>query len=621
MKSELIEYFRFGDTETGILAPGNHYILAQRDLPVLNVEVKQRQINLMAKLKETLRYDEPILTDKKNKAIQEISDFIKTIMVDLERLSSVDSYQLDVVLNAAELGLLPFELLLDKEGNPYFAVEEKQWVLTRRIRQNSFEKPFVWPVRPRVLFAYSHGGGRAVPYKDHLYQLDKALEKWGGIENKDVFTLLDNASFDEIESELKKADEKSYYTHVHILAHGKKIGEEIDEIEYGIALGKDDTEVAKTESVKELFEALVQKPLLVSYMICDGANFSNPLTPDKNPVLVTHKAGVPMVFGSQFPLSMDGSTVVTKNLFRSLFNGDDIRTILHSMRVELYKRGQEYHDWISLVSYLRLPEGYEDFLFKTALEYQMQDLRHIKSETDKFVGKKNIGDDFLNRMAELKACVRFLEGRLKELQSNKKYEDELLETLGLLGSSYKRIAELYFIKNKVDGALTEQQATEQKESLDKSINYYKNASEKNLNHHWTLVQFISLDTVTGKKMSDSDAWFAARKAVNISLGKSPNSWAYGSLIELLLLDPNPGADYKERINNAVNQLVKMSTQEKNDFPMESSWYQINRYREWWIKENGFEISEKLLARDNELLDNILKALKTGLENFKKNKES
>ena len=68
------------------------------------------------------------------------------------------------------------------------------------------------------------------------------------------------------------------------------------------------------QEIRSLFEQLKAEnlPYMVNYMICDGANFSNGIKPDRNPVQATFSAGVPIVLGSQFPLSMNGSNIITE---------------------------------------------------------------------------------------------------------------------------------------------------------------------------------------------------------------------------------------------------------------------------------------------------------------------
>jgi hypothetical protein len=610
MESVLIEYFRFDDQNTGVLSDGRKYILAHKNLPAKEVTTSLSQIDLLNAFSQNFDYNSDISNEEKWKAIVEISEKIRELFIDV---SGYTLCQLDVVLNASELCLLPFELLLNENQVPYFADPDKKIAFTRRLRQSNFENSFTWPYIPKVLFVYSNGGLRDVPFEDHLYELDRALTKWGGSAKSEIFKLLTEATFDELQAELKNNDSlKNQYTHVHILAHGKAIEVKNKPWDYetGIAFGTGKEPATNANSIKELFESLQNKPLLVNYMVCDGANFFNPLKPDKNPVQVTHRAGVPIVLGSQFPLSMDGSTLITRLLYYPLFNGEDIRAILNETRIKLFAKREDHHDWISLVSYLRLPEGYNDYLYKASLYSQMQNLKYIKRISDEYLVKRQINEDkFIATMTELLSCINCLEKKLGEIENNKKYEEEVLENLGLLGSSYKRLAELNFISASVKDLKGGNGFPEQKAALQKSLEFYKRACNKNLSHHWSLVQYLSLDVVLNNQLSDMDSWFSARKSITISIEKNPgDGWAYGSLLELFLLHCNTGSTGKDQVTDALGHLIDISKKNKDVFLLESTRDQVSRYKNWWTAENGFNINKQSLASDSEVLDHILNTL-------------
>ena len=620
MQSILIEYFRFDNLEEGSLSAGKKYILTYGDLPAKEVSTSVSQIDLLRMLSAHLRYSNNISKEEKWKTIVNISDKIKELFIDI---SGYSDCQLDTVLNASELGVLPFELLLDEDQVPYFTNPAKKITFTRRIRQDNFEIAYSWPTTPKVLFIYSHGGSREVPFDEHLYELDQSLKQWGGKDNPQIFKMLAEPTFEEFAAELKQNDLTKYpYTHVHILAHGDLIIDKENPFDYesGIVLGKGKTLPTPTSSIKELFESLKNKPFLVSYMICDGANFMNPLKPDKNPVQVTHKVGVPIVLGSQFPLSMEGSTIITKGLYSALFSGYDVREILNQVRINLFKKREEYHDWISLVCYVRLPEGYFDYLYKISLHLQMQKLKYIRNQTDEYLIKRKITQDEATEIfSEFSNSIMLLERKLSEIGKNngKKYEAEILENMGLLGSAYKRVAELHFIKNLITTPGTNTGINDQKAALEKSLEYYKKACQKNLSHHWSTVQYLSLDLVLNGKIGDMDYCSSARRAINNLLENNPDSWAYGSLLELLLIWQNKQLANKDEVLAALENLIQKSTKEYQVFPLESTYQQIDRYRTWWTEKNGFHINPDILVTDTGFLDELLTRLKKGINDFPK----
>jgi hypothetical protein len=617
MESVLIEYLRLDNLDTAVLRGGDRYILAHKELPVKQVTTPVSQYELLKKLKECLRYKSNISAEEKWKTIVEISGVIKPFFIDIAGFG-YKNCQLDLVLSASELGLLPFELLLDDNQIPWFADAEKNIALTRRVRLGQMEKSLSWPFTPKVLFIYAHGGFQEVPFERHQAAFDFALNKWGGTGNDKVYKILAEPTFEVLSAELKANDEAGkQYTHVHLLAHGDLILDRDDpgDFEYGIKFGKGDSPTTNTLAIKELFESLAVKPFVVNYMICDGANFSNPLKADKNPVQVTHKAGVPMVLGSQYPLSMEGSVRITNKLYAALFNGNDIREILTDIRLDLFKKKEEHHDWISLVSYIRLPEGYSDYLYKVALTLEMQSLKSAKGKADILLLKKNVNDDdFLEVITSLKNSIAALEKKLDETGNDPRYQNETLENIGLLGSAFKRLAELYFIMRRVKNKET---IADEKDALEQALQYYKKASERNLSHHWSLVQYISLDIVLNKELSDMDYWYTARKAANQAIAKNKDDeYAYGSLLELLFLGPVTLNQNEALIDKALTGLVDACNKVKaGTYALETTWFQLNRYNTWWIPSNAYNITNAYLTGNRAVLDKVLTSIKTAISEY------
>ena len=618
MNSVLVEYFRFDDLDVGVLSAGKRYILTHKDLAVKEVQTTGGHIELLRKLRDFFRYQSEKPAEEKWAVIKEISAAIKPIFLSLEKYS-YSNCQLDVVLNAAELGLLPFELLLDDKDMPYFADPEKQLVLTRRFRHDAVV-PVPLPVVPRMLFVYSHGGFSEVPYGDHLYEIEKALAKWcsGDQQKNKVIQVLANPAFEEFSAELKKNDnEDDRYTHVHVLGHGNLIFDKNspEEFEYGIVFGNNKDVTTPAAAVKELFTSLKHPPFLVNYMICDGANFSNAMKPDKNPVQVTHKAGVPVVLGSQYPLSMGGSTLITRELYAALFRGDDIRSVLGKIRCNLYKKKDESHDWISFVNYLRLPENYNDYLADVSLVWLMQDLKSIKDATESLITKTGFNeDDFLYKIAQLQECKQALEAKFVSIQNEPKYEKEILENLGLLGSVYKRLAELKYIVAAKKGSVLPELIEEQKALLDSSMTYYKRSCDHNLSHHWSIVQFLSISLVlNGNIRQLVDYKVVAKRAIDTAIEHNEKKeWALGSLLELLLLSEKESVPDISTVEQTVQRLIETCREAKESFPIITTRHQLKRYRNWWTKDNGFQVEKEYLVADNQLIDKILLQLEKAM---------
>lgn len=622
MKSEKVEYIRFDDLKTGILMGGKPYLISHGDFSSLReVKTPLSQIDLLENLGQNLRYDGLVPTKDKHDAIQEFSDHIHPFFVDLKEIlngaSSEDVLHLEVFLNPSELALIPFELLLDKNGAPYFTQsEENKIVLTRNFRREYQKHNGKIPETPRVLYAHTKPKQRNfldlpfpdVPAQEHLNDIEFSLGHWA----KSQLTVLENPTFEEFKEEIYGASKTNNpYTHIHLLAHGSLIFDPKNpaNYEYGIAFVQKETErpyeATPTKEIKELFENLnpLHLPFLVNYMICDAANFTNGIKPDRNPVQATFLAGVPIVLGSQFPLSQDGSNKITNLLYGPLFRGEDIRKLLGDIRTVLHKDQSRYgHDWISFVNYANLPENYEFQLLILKTKRQLSILNAIRDSGDKTMFTK---DDFIGVKYQIQRSIKDLGSSVKRIESDQSKEKDFLEYAGLLGSAYKRLAEVEFEEGNVQGSDT---LAKQLEYLEEAKTWYKKAAKKNRSHHWSIVQYLSLKTILdgGLDEDDMDYWYAARGASReeINKAKTKATWPYGTLIELSLLnEKTTDAESKKSMLEFVDSLVKNANKQGLEEHIKSTRFQILRYMKWW---NGpqFKISQNILAYDSELLNEI-----------------
>ncbi|MEM7187511.1 MAG: CHAT domain-containing protein [Bacteroidota bacterium] len=428
------------------------------------------------------------------------------------------------------------------------------------------------------------------------------------------FEPMDNATFAEFSAELRKAaNEGNPYTHIHILAHGSLIFDhkKPSNFEYGIAF-KSDTpleepyKATSAEEIKSLFESLDNDhlPYMVNYMVCDGANFTNGVKPNKNPIQATFDAGVPMVLGSQFPLSMPGADYFTKRFYKALFRGVDVRKILGDVRTGLYKKSDDFgFDWVSLVAYLDLPKNYEFELLKNKTNIQLNVLNHYR---DKGLNDSESKDDFIALKANVSRTLDTLNEEVIALQGDSRNEELFLEYCGLLASGYKRLA---YIEHVESGALNSDTTDEQIKFLKKARTQYQMASNQNLSHHWSSVQYLSLQMVLTGKFTDEDLdlWHATRLAAETAVNNnSEEYWAFGTLMELLLLNPHPATNDAERLIAYANALVNTAgnVEIKGTDPLQSTYEQLKKYREWW-NAPAFKIPQKLLAKNMDLLQKAI----------------
>ena len=175
------------------------------------------------------------------------------------------------------------------------------------------------------------------------------------------------------------------------------------------------------------------------------------------------------------------------------------------------------------------------------------------------------------------------------------------EASGLLGSAYKRLAELNFRAKSIGKG-----AKKVKEMLEKSRVGYLIGYDYNLSAHWNGVQYLSIESALTGKISEPQYWHAAMLASKTDLrikppGKS-HIWAEGSIAELYLLAPLVGQDKQlDKAKRTLEELIKLTKKywdKENDFPIKSTQRQFNRYIYWWTKENGyFPAAETDLASD------------------------
>lgn len=556
MKSHKVEYIRFDDLNTGILMGNKPYILSHGDFSSLReVRTPMGQIELLEELGDRLRYDSSAMIGKEDKweTIKKCSDQIRSLFIDCDKIPE-DISHLEVYLNPSELALVPFELLLNDKGEPRFVSNNgKPLVLTRNFRRQ-VTKYVEMPKKPRVLYVHTKPNHKNylglpfpdVPYKNHEQSLRYALRHWD-LENQ--LTVLSDSTFEEFKNTIRKAEEKNDpFTYIHILAHGSLLFDHKSpsNFEYGIAFhSKEPLENAyratSTHEIKTFFESLESLPYLVNYMICDSANFTNGTKPDRNPVQATFRAGVPIVIGSQFPLSMKGSELISKELYKRLFRGGDIREILGDIRTKLYALDPaDPHDWISLVSYVDLPQDYEFQLLMLKMAFQLVILNSIRKQSSRDDSDTlPTKDDFIRAKVQIEESIADLSAQVTEIEHQKSKEAAFLENSGLLGSAYKRLAEIEFKESLV---LNTDTKAKQKEHLQEAIKWYKKAADRNLSHHWSLIQYISLKVVLEGKLknNETDYWNATRlsalKEIELNDSKDQKSiWPYGTLLELYLL--------------------------------------------------------------------------------------
>jgi CHAT domain-containing protein len=589
VKSLLIEFHRFKNLDKGMLREGDDYLVAAATHPVREVRMTLDQDCFLDQMLN-LRYQGGAA--EREASLRSLSEVV-TGMLGPQVLKDLETgefpLQLDLVVNAAELAALPFETASDAAGQPLLVRRERPVELTRRIRNDFAETAMRWPSRPRILFAWARPDEVTdVPHEQHEKALRAALEPWmpapGGAGGP--LTVLSKAGIASLQTICADSIAAGKpFTHVHILAHGYPIGHDHRK-RFGIALHDEEgnLDAVPPEDLKEALALLCGHAVVVTLATCDAANMTNTITTEKSVAHELHKSGFPVVLASQLPLTVPGSTILVERFYGGLLAGKDVRTALHEARTALYEnRNRTGHDWASLVGYVRLPEGYAEYLQEVRLDAVMASLKIAR---DRSVAGTDLAQ--LDEIAELlHGRIQALEAFLPETEKHPR-EAVLQENLGLLGSAQKRLADLLFQRGRLSPS--EDWRPPVREALTSAREWYRRGYERNLSHHWTGVQYLCLDAVLDGTISNPSYWHAAVSAAKIQAAKEKEFWPYGSLAELYLLAPLAGQPAMlEEAAKALETMRRRVLQYNGEdrFPLDSTDCQLCRYRDWWTAANGF----------------------------------
>lgn len=620
MRSVTIEFLRFGGDE-GTLRKGERYLATCGSDPVRQFDMPLSHKEFFTHLKK-LRYQAS--ENERRKALAELSSFVTDILKPPEPAG--DPLQLDLITSAAELWALPFEAALADGEKPLFADPDRIVVPTRRVRQAFADRAFRWPAEPRILFAYASPKGFAeVPSKAHKDALRAALEPWietiegvpeDFLAEGSVLRILPGASLESIAEACRTA--KKPFTHVHILAHGQRVkGEWEDDSYFGLALQSKSGKAATAEQLVKALGLDMRRPAVVTLAICDGGNAENSAIPGRSLAHTLHLAGVPVVVASQLPLTFEGSVALTREIYGALLSGDDVRLALHQARKALFELppAKAGHDWVSMVAYVQLPEGYADDLLDVRLKAELACMLTARRWADHILEGPGEPDLPLEKVAKsLKQRIKALSKFISETEKQPSKQGVYAENAGLLGSAHKRLAELLFRRGSRSG--NSKLLEESRTALATACSSYLQGYKRNLSQHWNGVQYLSLRAVVAGSLEEKDAgyWHAALRAAEIAReADEKDYWALGSIAELLLLAPLAGQ--KSRLDEAAERLREMRERvAKHDSdnlpidPIESTRFQLRRYQDWWTKPNGFFSGrEKDLSED---AARLLKALES-----------
>jgi hypothetical protein len=612
VKSVLVEFARLKNLNTGILRAGDDYLCSAGPLPVRQVAMNVDQLPFN-KLMKSLRYEKAseerrrqaldTLAQKATELLDSATDRKDTLGAALAAGANA-LQQIDFVANAAELSAMPFEAALAKDGKPLF-LSGGGVVFTRRVRGAFVDRQPAWPIRPRVLFAWSSAGG-VVPQDEHRRALLDALEPWLPArlsDRSDVLVEIGNAKLRDIKAAVDNAANASKgFTHVHMLAHGTPVAGDDDD-RFGVALNHpiEGVDAVKPEDLAKALTAITSTSVVVTLAACDLANATDSINPAKSVAHELHVSGIPVVIASQLPLTIDGSIILATRFYRDILGGRDVRAALHATRVELYENSDKAgHDWVSLVGYVQLNEGYADFLKNISLQARLASLENLRDKAVILAGSGAGKSELASLRDALKREIRDLE---IQLASNNE-GTALDENVGLLGSAEKRLAEFCFAQFYDENG---RQAS--REALERALKWYRRAFKMNPSHHWSAVQYLALDAALNGKLDRKD-WKTAYRAAEVDRVREAEFWAHGSLVELALLgriiDERTDETAEVYLAEMRERVGRLAEAPRHD-PFTATRLQLRRYVDWWRQDQGFFAGTPDLASDAARLADLLQA--------------
>ncbi len=586
VQSTMIELHRFG-ASNGIIRKGEHYIrTVGSDTPACEVEMPLDHRDLLLRLAD-LRYAANATPADVAKACADLASHAAKILGPLSHPNPQGLVQVDLVTAAAELWAFPFEavLLADEDGRIPI---DRGVVLTRRIRGEFAARALRWPARPKVLFVHAPAARdlEAVLIDAHEQALRHALVPWG---TKDTAPDLLTTEVVLGPEDLAAAVNRLKPTHVHVLAHGAKVPDPDlpGATRWGLRLGLPSAPGTDPKDIAAALQAPDDHPVVVTLAACDAANQGDPAMGDYSLAQELHRRGVPVVIASQLPLTKCGSIVLTHHFYEPLLRGEDVRWALHDARTALQRSKEAHHDWLSVVSYVRLPEGYSDHLFEVALRAEFGMLEAAQRLADRLSSHGGSVDEFTRVEELVRARIDSLAAKLAEARTSR-VRGLAQECTSLLASAYKRLAELLFRRAKLEPVNRERYLTESRLELQRSLEQYRNAYRSNIDDHWAGVQQLALGAALEGRFAHEHDWLIVHRVAELARDEDTNDyWACGSLAETLLLAPIARGSPELMHAHAALQTMRARAPADDPYPLASTRRQLERYVSWWTTENGF----------------------------------
>jgi tetratricopeptide (TPR) repeat protein len=540
-----LELLRHGPSNNQLLSPLTLYLAlcGNHDAETVQVGMEQAEANRRIR---GLRYEDGVrgAAIARVEAAEKVSCIfgdIRALLAELSSAAQRDQHlvHLRLVLSAAELSMLPFELITSPpgfpgQGQPLLLQTIAPVVLTREVRRTG-ATALRWPVRPRILIVIaSPPQVGEVPMAAHVAAISEALAPWLVTRDRDglaqYITVIPRASL----ARVREACAGTSFTHVHILAHGYAVADPADrELMYGLAFHAEGNDAElDVVSGSRLASALrshradggdggLSCPTVVTVASCDSGNVGSVVTPGADVAHALHEAGIPLVLASQFPLTQRGSVVMAQAIYPRLLRGEDPRLVVHAMRQALQVDCPEGHDWASVTVYAALPDDVDAEVRRARYESakrmvdaalarldKAEEAISARKEAEAAAGSASVAltDAERQQKAQNQEALGRVIAELERIAPEDDHPGALLRRAGALGSAKKRYAHTFFegplwpllsgaVKRGDDDAPDEADVEAQRRArnhLEEARDHYKEAFQINGSQAWTLVQYLAL---------------------------------------------------------------------------------------------------------------------------------
>ena len=360
-------------------------------------------------------------------------------------------------------------------------------------------------------------------------------------------------------------------------------------------------------------------PSVVTLASCDSAAQGSVTTPGGSVAHDLHASGIPLVVGSQFPISEQASIPFTETFYRGQLAGEHPLVSITDVRRVLATEFSDEHAWASIVVYEALPTNFDEKLEELCY-WQSRRAHNIALDRLELVATSDVermeqhretgralGDDFVSPTPEefdaLVDAVTVASGRLPSTGAF------AAECDGLRGAAAKRTAEVAYwlsLAPDVTAERRDELASRCVSELENALDLYLSTvgsllstsdgrANRKVTMHWIAGQVLIMQAVLGAPI-DADLAGLARAAAGFDLVQADPSvrgWATVSLIEQALLElatHRPSAHTSERAIELAQELMRSLGEDSEH--VVSTCRQMRRYAAWWGDAEFVEVERR-----------------------------